>query len=347
MSKSYALAEIAKWVDGVVRGDASRRISGVSGIEDADATQITWLSHEKYLPQLQGSRAGAVLAPEGFGESPMPAILVARPSVAIITLLERFALPLPRPEPGVHPTALVAESARLGKGVAVGPHVVIGADARIGDHSILHAHVFVGDETVIGRNCALWPNVVVRERCELGDRVIVHPNSTIGADGYGYEYADGRHLKIPQIGSVTIEDDVEIGANCTVDRAKFGVTRIGAGTKIDNLVQVAHNVQIGPGCLIVAQCGIAGSARLGTGVVLAGKVGVRDHVTLEDGVLVTACSCISKDVPAGRTMTGIPATEQDEFVQQRRRLRRVPQLADQLKALTERVKRLEDAADDQ
>jgi UDP-3-O-[3-hydroxymyristoyl] glucosamine N-acyltransferase len=191
----------------------------------------------------------------------------------------------------------------------------------------------------------MWPGVVIRERCTIGNGVVIHPNTTIGADGFGYQYIDGRHVKIPQIGTVIIEDDVEIGANCAIDRAKFGVTRIGQGSKIDNLVQVAHNVQVGPGCLIVAQCGIAGSARLGKGVVLGGKVGVRDHITLHDGTQVAACACISKDVPAGTTVIGTPAAPHDIWAREQAKIRRLPSLFEQVEALTKRVEQLESTAD--
>jgi UDP-3-O-[3-hydroxymyristoyl] glucosamine N-acyltransferase len=210
----------------------------------------------------------------------------------------------------------------------------------------LHANVYVGDETSLGASCELWPGVVVRERCTLGDRVIIHPNTTIGADGFGYQFIEGKHVKIPQIGTVTIENDVEIGANCSIDRAKFGTTRIGTGTKIDNLVQVAHNVQIGPACVIVAQCGIAGSTRLGKCVVLGGKVGVRDHVTLHDGVQSAACACISKDIPAGTTVIGQPAVPADQFAREQGKIRRLPSLFEQVEALAKRVAQLEGTADD-
>jgi UDP-3-O-[3-hydroxymyristoyl] glucosamine N-acyltransferase len=175
--------------------------------------------------------------------------------------------------------------------------------------------------------------------------VVIHPNTTIGADGFGYEFDGRQHVKIPQIGRVEIEADVEIGANCSVDRAKFGVTRIGAGTKIDNQVQVAHNVQIGAGCVIVAQSGIAGSTRLGRGVVLGGKVGVKDHVVLGDGVQAAACACISKDIPPGSRVIGIPAVDFEQWVRERAKLRRLPQVLDELKNLSERVRRLEGSAD--
>jgi UDP-3-O-[3-hydroxymyristoyl] glucosamine N-acyltransferase len=230
--------------------------------------------------------------------------------------------------------------------VAIGPGAIVSDGAHIGDGCILHAHVFIGADVSLGAECEIWPNVVIRERVQVGNRVVIHPNTTIGADGFGYQFSGGHHRKIPQIGTVVIEDDVEIGANCAIDRAKFGATRIGAGTKIDNLVQIAHNVQIGPHCLIVAQCGIAGSARLGRGVVLGGQVGVRDHITLHDGVQSAACACISKDIPAGTTVIGAPAVPQDQFIRERAKVRRLPQMADTLRALIERVERLEASADD-
>ena len=345
MSKSYPLAEIAKWVGGVVRGNASTRISGVAGVDEADSASIVWLADEKYAPQIKNSKAGAVVVPTHFGATPMPAILCDDPSLAISTILEKFAPPVPRPVTGVHPLALVAPSAKLGREVAVGPFVVVGDDAVIGDRTVLHAHVFVGPEVRVGSDCEFWPGVVIRERCRLGNRVIIHPNCTIGADGFGYQYVGGRHVKIPQIGTVEIEDDVEIGANSTIDRAKFGATRIGRGTKIDNLVQVAHNVRVGPNCIIVAQCGIAGSTRLGQGVVLGGKAGLRDHITLGDGAQAAGCACISKDVPAGKTMIGNPAVEHEQFIRERAKVRRLPEMAEQLRALIKRVEQLEATTD--
>ncbi|MBP7935179.1 MAG: UDP-3-O-(3-hydroxymyristoyl)glucosamine N-acyltransferase [Phycisphaerae bacterium] len=346
MSSTYTLAEIAKWVQGVVRGDASVRISGVAGVEEAQVSHITWLSDDKYAAKLRSSRAGAVLVDARFGETPMAAILCEQPALAIVAILEHFAPPVPRPPIGAHPAAVVAPSARLGCDVRLGPNVVVGENAVIGDRSVLHANVFVGADSSLGSDCELWPGVVIRERCELGDRVVVHPNTTVGADGFGYQYAGGRHVKIPQIGRVVIEADVEIGANCCIDRAKFGDTRVGRGTKIDNLVQVAHNVQVGPGCILVAQCGIAGSTRLGRGVVLGGKVGVKDHVVLHDGVQVGACACISKDIPAGSRVMGIPAVDHERFVRERAALRRAPQMVEQIKALTQRIEQLEASADD-
>jgi len=345
MSKSYTLAELAKDVGGVVRGDATVRIRRVCGIEEAGPEDITWIAHEKYASRLRTSRAGAVVVDRHFGETPMPAILCDDPSFAMTRVLARFAPPVPQPAPGVHPTAVVAGSARLGRDVRIGPHVVIGERAQIGDRCVLHAHVFVGDDTKLGADCVLWPGVVVREACTLGQRVILHPNVTVGGDGFGYHFRDGVHHKIPQIGTVEIGDDVEVGSGSCIDRAKFGATRIGPGTKIDNLVQIAHNVEIGPGCIIVAQCGIAGSTRLGRLVVLGGKIGVRDHISLGDGLRAGACSCISKDFPAGAVVNGIPAVDNQQYLREQAAVRRLPEWSAVLKALVKRIERLESAAD--
>jgi UDP-3-O-[3-hydroxymyristoyl] glucosamine N-acyltransferase len=344
MSKSLTLAELAKAVGGVVRGDATVRVRGVNGLDEAGPDDITWISHEKYAGRLRFSKAGAVVVDRHYGETPMPAILCDDPSFGMTRILAAFAPPAPQPPPGVHPTAVVAGSAKIGRDARIGPHAVVGERAKIGDRCVLHANVFVGDETELGAECVLWPGAVVRERCTLGKRVVLHPNVTIGADGFGYHYRDGAHHKIPQIGTVEIGDDVEIGASSCVDRAKFGVTRIGAGTKIDNLVQIAHNVEIGPNCIIVAQCGIAGSTRLGQLVVLGGHVGVRDHVALGDGVRAAACCCISKDFPAGTIVNGIPAVENQQYLREQAQVRRLPESAAVLKELVRRVERLESAA---
>lgn len=345
MSKSVTLAELAKIVAGVVRGDPTMRIRGVGGVDDAGPDELTWIAHEKYAARVRSCKAGAVLVDRHFGETPMPAILCDDPAFAMTKVLAVFAPPVPRPASGVHPTAVVASTAQIGQNVCIGPHVVIGEEAQIGDRCVLHANVYVGDGTRIGSDSELWPGTVIRERCTLGKRVIVHPNATIGADGFGYHYREGVHHKIPQIGTVEIGDDVEIGSGSTIDRAKFGATRIAAGCKIDNLVQIAHNVELGMGCVIVAQCGIAGSTKLGRFVVLGGKVGVRDHVTLGDGVKAVACTCISKDFPPNTVVNGIPAVEHQQNMREQVHVRRLPELASQVKELTKRIEALESSAD--
>jgi UDP-3-O-[3-hydroxymyristoyl] glucosamine N-acyltransferase len=260
--------------------------------------------------------------------------------------MSALAPPLPAPPVGVHPSASVAESASLGAGVAIGPNVVIEAGARVGAHTILHAGVSIGQDSSIGDDGRLWNNVVVREGCHIGDRVVIQPNAVIGADGFGYYHHEGRHRHIPHTGRVIIGDDVEIGACSCVDRSKTGDTVIGSGTKIDNLVQVAHNVVIGENCLLCAQVGVAGSAVLGQYVVLGGHVGIRDNIVLHDGVMVGACSCVPQDVPAGTKVTGIPAVESRQFLREHATMRKLPALISQVRELAERVKSLEAAADD-
>ncbi|HEY3244550.1 MAG TPA: UDP-3-O-(3-hydroxymyristoyl)glucosamine N-acyltransferase [Phycisphaerae bacterium] len=341
MGKSFTISELADRIGGTVRGDGSVRVGGLGALRNATPDQITWLSQERYAALVPESRAGAILIPENFGATRMPAILCSRMDRAVATLLDIFAPPVPEPPRGRHPSAIVDPTARIGVEVAIGAHVVIEAGAAIGDRTTLYPGVCIGSDARIGRDCVLWQHVVVRERCVLGERVIVHPNAVIGADGFGYYQQDGRHQKITHGGYVLIEDDVEIGAGSCIDRAKFGATTVGAGTKIDNLVQVGHNVEIGPHCLIVAQVGISGSTRLGHHVVLAGQVGLSDHIVLGDGATVVACSCVARDVPPGMCFGGNLAIEHRKSLREQAAMRRLPDLVAQVRRLIKRVEQLE------
>jgi UDP-3-O-[3-hydroxymyristoyl] glucosamine N-acyltransferase len=343
---AMTVAELARHLQAQVDGDGARAVRRIEALQDAGPDALSWLGDAKYLPQLEQTRAAAVLVPHNL-EIPAgrTVIRVADPDLA---LCEALALLGPPPEtvpPGVHPNAVVAQDAVV-EGAAIGAHVTIGAQARVGAGTQLHPGVRVGADTTIGRDCVLWPNVVVRERTTIGDRVIIHPNSTIGADGFGYLERQGRHLKIPQVGRVIIEDDVEIGANCAVDRARSGETRIRRGTKIDNLVQIGHNCDIGEHCIIVGQCGISGSTTLGNHVVLAGQVGIIDHLRIGDGVQVAAKSGVARDIPDGAVFRGIPATDNSLFGRQQAAVRRLPKMIEQLRALTKRVEQLESTAHD-
>ncbi len=345
MSKSYTVWEIAQAVRGQVRGEGGRTITGVNSVEAAGPDQITWVAQEALARKAAQTRAGAVLIPLQWVDT-LPAvataILVERPHHAIIRVLAMFEEPA-AVNPGIHPTAVIDPTASLGRNVSVGPHAVVGPAAVVGDDTVLHAGVFVGESSRVGRSCVLWPNVVVRERCVIGDRVIIHPNATIGADGFGYEFIEGRHVKVPQIGNVVIEDDVDIGANTCIDRAKFGSTTVRSGAKIDNLVQIAHNVDIGPGVVLAALVGIAGSAKIGAFSVLGGQVGVTDHCRIGKQVVVASASAVTGEVPDMAQVAGVFAFDVHEWRRSQISVRRLPALFERVRELARRVAEIESA----
>jgi UDP-3-O-[3-hydroxymyristoyl] glucosamine N-acyltransferase len=337
--------EIAGVVGGDVLGDAEQVISGISSLNEANAGDISFLANPKYAAYLSETRASAVLVSSrqdvAGRAAPLTQIVVTNPDFAFATVVAKFGPKAPVPPPGVHPTAIIGERVRLGAGVAIGAYVVVADGARIGDNTVLYPHVYVGAEAALGADCLIYPQVSIRERVTLGDRVIVHSGAVIGSDGFGYATIEGVHHKIPQVGTVTIEDDVEIGANTTIDRARFGRTRIGKGTKVDNLVQIAHNVEIGAHCIVVSQVGIAGSTRLGSHVTLAGQCGVVGHVTIGDQAMVAARAGVSKDVPPRTVVYGAPAQEVKAAKAIEVAVRRLPGTQAQVKDLLARVAELE------
>ena len=336
----FTVQELAALVGGQFvsgAGDAVP-ITGAAAIADAGEGHVTFFGNAKYLPQLKASRATAALVPLDFSEPIRAvAIRVENPSLAFAQLLEKFAPEPVRFAPGVHPTAVIGRDVVLGENVSIQPFVVIEDGARIGAGTVVGAHGYIGHAASVGAGCQLAPRVTVGARCVVGSRVIIHSGAVLGSDGFGFELAGGRHVKIPQTGIVQIDDDVEIGANVTIDRARFGRTWIQEGTKIDNLVQIAHNVVIGRHCLIVAQAGISGSTRLGNYVTIAGQAGLVGHIEIGDGTIVAAQSGVTKNLGAKQVVFGYPAIPLREAKEQLARIGRLPKLY-------ERVKKLEQIA---
>ena len=334
---TLTLQEIAKLAGGELNGDGNRVIIGAASLDEAVEGEIAFYNNPKYMPRLKATRASAVFVPPDFSEKISAAqIRVADPSKAFEQVVLKLAPKAIAFAPGVHPTAVVDPTANLGAGVSIQPHAVIEAGVTIGDETVVGAGSYVGHETAIGRSCLIYPNVTIRERSKIGSRVIIHGGVVIGADGFGFEFKDGRQRKIPQIGIVQIDDDVEIGANTTIDRARFGRTWIQEGVKIDNLVQVAHNVVIGKHSVIAAQVGISGSVRLGERVSLAGQVGIVGHATIGDGTMVAAQSGVSKNIPGG-VWFGYPAVPFAEAKRQFAWIHRLGRLFERVKAIEKKL----------
>jgi UDP-3-O-[3-hydroxymyristoyl] glucosamine N-acyltransferase len=340
------VADVARHLGAGVIGEGARVVRTVAPLMEAASDALAWLGSPKYLPQLEQTAAAAVLVPL---DTEVPEgrtiIRVADPDLAMCEVLKLLGPQPARVPIGVDARAVVSPDA-LVNGVAIGPNVTVCARARVGAGTQLHPGVYVGAESEIGRDCVLWPNVVVREQTTIGDRVSIHPNTTIGADGFGYLQRDGQHVKIPQVGRVVIEDDVEIGANCAIDRARSGETRIQRGTKIDNLVQIGHNCDIGEDCIIVGQCGISGSTTLEHHVVLGGQVGVIDHLRIGAGAQVAAQSGVMNNLETGRVYRGTPAIDIRLYGRQQVGVRWLPKMIEQLRELSKRVEQLESAAND-
>jgi len=340
---TLTVADLAARLGGVCEGDATPIIRGVAGIRDAQPGEVAFVANLRYAADVATTRASAVIVATAWDRPSQAALIrVENPDAAFAQAALMFAPPPVERIPGVHPTAVVAPDAVLGADVTIGPQVVVEPGARIGDRSVLTAQVYVGHDVSIGADCLLYPHVSIRERCRVGDRVILHNGTVIGSDGFGYTVDDkGVRTKIPQIGIVVIGDDAELGANVTVDRARFGKTVIGNGVKVDNLVQIAHNVVIGDHAVLVAQVGVAGSSTIGPHVVLAGQVGVSGHLEIGAGAIVGAQSGISKSVAPGAMMFGTPAIPMDRAKRIHAYMMRLPDMKDQLADLLRRVAEIE------
>lgn len=324
-----------------VQGSFDGEIRRIASLAEAQEGDLSFLSHPRYQSKAKVSKASVILVPPAFTEQPRPGqafITVENPSAVITQICQDVAASNKAPErSGVHPSAIVDPDATIADSAWIGPHCVVEAGASIAAGAVLKAQVYIGRKVSVGAQTVLYPRVVIEDFCKVGDRCILHAGVVIGSDGFGYDSSAEGHRKIPQVGITVIEDDVEIGANSTIDRARFAETRIGRGTKIDNLVQIGHNVTIGQHSVLCGMVGVAGSARIGNFVTLAGQVGTVGHIQIGDGVMVGGQAGVSQDLESGKVYTGTPARE---FREQRRMeawIRKVPKIQEELKELREKL----------
>ncbi len=333
---SFTAAEIAKHLHGEVVGDTSIVLDNFAPADTARKGDLTFAENEEYFSKAEQSAASAILVNNHFKSDKKVLIRVANPRVAFAKVLPLFFPEMKFP-PGIHASAVVAKSAKVDPTAHVGPLCVIEAGAQIGARTVLRGGNHIGEDCELGEDVKIFPNVTIYPQTQIGNRVSIHAGAAIGSDGFGYVFDEGAHHKVPQIGNVIISDDVEIGANVTVDRGALGPTVIGKGTKIDNLVQIAHNVVIGENCLVISQSGISGSTKLGNFVTLAGQVGLAGHLKIGDGAVIAAQSGVMHDVPAGEKWFGYPAQPDKQYKRQLIALYKLPEL---LKRVAELEKKL-------
>jgi len=337
----FTLGEIAGLINAELVGDPDVVITGISGIKEAKKGDITFLANSKYSSLISTTKASAIIISRDDLKSSKPLLKTDNPSIAF-TKVVSLAAPNDIQQPqGIHPTAIISEGVKLAKGVGVGAYTVVEKGVEVGEGSVIYSGCYIGHYTKVGEKCLIYPHVSVRERTQIGDRVIIHSGAVIGSDGFGFAMVRGVQEKIPQIGTVAIEDDVEIGANVTIDRARFNKTVIGKGTKIDNLVQIGHNVTTGKNCIIVAQAGVAGSASLGEGVILAGQVGIVGHIHVGDRVIAAGQAGVTKSVPPDTKISGYPARPHDVAKRINACIHRLPELYKKIKELEQKIEELE------
>ncbi len=337
-------SEIARLVGGTFEGAHDPEITGVAAIDRAAPHELSFVAHPKYAAYLERANAGALLISDALvagNDTALPRIVVTDVHRALAQVLGHFH-PETRPEPGVHPTAIMGNGVQLAQDVIVEPYVVIGANTRIGRGVWIGAHSVVGDDCEFADAVRLHAHVTVYSKVNIGARTIIHSGTRLGSDGFGYTFVNGRHEKVPQVGGVQIGEDVEIGANCTIDRGSVGPTEIGNGVKIDNLVHVGHNVRIGDLSILVAQVGISGSTVLGKGVTLAGQSGLPGHLHIGDGATIAAKSAPFGDVPAGEVYTGFPARPHREFLRAQGALLKLHELLKRVRTLEKQAKSAEE-----
>jgi UDP-3-O-[3-hydroxymyristoyl] glucosamine N-acyltransferase len=340
----FSALQAAEWCGGKIEGAPGQLFDSMESMELAGANQMTFIGTAAYGRKFDQCPAGGAVCREGLAVSrrvDQTLIIVPDADLAVAEILGRLAPLPPYPPAGIHPTAVIDDSASVGAGVRIGPYCVVQAGATIGEHTVLMAQSFVGRESQIGQECVLWPQVVIREGCRIGNRVVLHSGCVIGADGFGYRFASGRHVKIPQIGGVVVEDDCELGANTTVDRGKFSNTIIGQGSKLDNLVQVGHNVQLGKHTILVAHVAVGGSVKAGDYLVAGGGAVVADHQTIGPGAQVAGFSAVVSDLAAGDRVVGAPARPGKQYFSELRALHKLPALVQKIQQLEQRITELE------
>jgi len=333
------LKEFAGIVNGIIRGNPETEITGVSGIEDAKEGDITFVSSPKYLKLITKCNATCIIVKEFIEDTLTTQFKTSNPYYAFAKAIECF-YSKPSFRTGISSMAAVSDSVVCGKNISIFPFAHISDNVTVGDDTVIQSGVFIGKNTKIGMECMIYPNVVIREDIIIGNRVIIHPGTVIGSDGFGYVFENDEHYKIPQVGGVIIEDDVEIGSNVSVDRATLGNTIIGRGTKIDNLAQIAHNVKIGEKSLIIAQVGIGGSSEIGNFVTIAGQAAISDHTTIESGTLIGGKSGITGYISRG-AYSGCPAIPHKNWLRSQSLFAKLPEMNRKLKELEEKLKRLE------
>lgn len=336
------LRELGERLGGRIAGDPEVVIAGVNALEAAGEGEIGFAEKPGYAPQVGASNASAVVVGEDFPELPGRNLLrVARPRETFIQIVRLFHPEQTAPA-GVHPSAVLADNVTLAEGVAIAECVVVREGARIGRNTVIESNSHVGRDVTIGEDCRIGPNVTLLHGVRVGNRIRIDPGTVIGREGFGYVWVGDRHLKVPQVGSVQIDDDVDVGCNCCVDRATFGVTRVRRGTKIDNQVQVGHNDDIGEDTIIVSQVGLSGSVKVGKRVILAGQVGTTDHIEIGDGAVVGGATAVTKDVKPGETVWGYPSRPMQKVLKELASLARLPGLMQQVRELKARLARLEE-----
>lgn len=335
------LRELSVIVGGEVAGDDSIIITGVSGIREAKEGDITFVANPKYAHLIQETHASAIITSRDVTCAPKPIIRTDNPSLAFAKIVSLISLHQTKHPKGIHPSVILGKDVVLGRDISIGPYTVIGDNVSIGGKTIIYNGCFIGHDSKIGSDSLIYAHVSIRERVVIGNRVVIHCGAVIGSDGFGFLDIDGLHQRIPQAGTVVIEDDVEIGANVTVDRARFDKTLIGRGTKIDNLVQIAHNVVTGENCIIVAQAGLSGSTTLGKNVTLAGQAGISGHLNIGDGATVAAQAGVTKSIPPNTLVSGYPAKPHHTAKKINACVQNLPRLYNSISQLKKRIEELE------